>query len=329
MTSEKSDILVFSYEKVAEHSFDKHEFGVPYWGHFTWHKMPDSVIVAAYRGHRFAELWPDGSQYLIFNKETHSAGTTNRWARFFKNTSISTKRITRANGQKRTAISIYRYEYTPTKAKVLQDDTFVGDCRFKIEEDNGNIKLIPIPEKTTTKYEKDNVKYRAFNKQLREFKAVLVAQAKMGAYDDLLKLTRYTRTTLASEPSLQKLVCAALGVKNSRHFSHSDLVIAEYKLAREWLETRDNSVLRSFMPVCLMAHSSRNNYSSGDRDSIPRRINSAIAAVQKCYLRRHCVKISESDNSLSLTDESDDQDRELLPSAGLRKVQVSGEAQVC
>lgn len=316
-------VLRYTYQSLDAKNWKDNEFGFSAWG-YMWHKLDDGTIVAAYDGHRIYEVRPDNTHYLVCNFKTHGNGATNRWSRFFKDTiKFSTQRVNYANGRKQVKIS-FRYS-EPGKANTFSGSA-ISDRLFRIDENDGKLTLTPVLENKDV-YVKDNVKYRAFNKQLRNLKAVLVAQVRTGVYDKDLDRPKYDYSARYGDTvSLQQELVQLLGV-TTNYIGYGDILRHTKLLTHQWLETRSPTLLR---PLALLALYGFTSMESDLRKSLARRIHNALLSVQKAYLREHCVKIETSNNSLtSLSNDVKDQNSELLPAAGLREVQVSREVEVC
>lgn len=185
---------------------------------------------------------------------------------------------------------------------------------------DGRIQGIIEQEKVV---EKDNAKYRAFNKRLKQLKAVIHTQIAAGAYkawESLRWRSQWPQNTALRDEILA--IFAKHGNKSCYNNEHRVDILS--KIVDDWIATSDPTLPRAFAQIAFI-----NNISEakqGSHEDLRRRVTNAMKQVQINYLREHCVTIRESNNSLR---EPSDQESELQSTAGLREVQVSGEAEVC
>lgn len=323
----KDGPLYHQYSDIT-HDRDKYEFYTPNYK-FNWFKVENDVYAAVYEGNRFYELHPDGSQYLIYNPRTHTSGVTSRMQGMFRNVTLTVRKRRRANGASQMKLYYSQYEYVPgakhAQTREVASGIVMADRRIKVSAKEGKIFFEAVDDGKTVQHVKDNTKYREFNKRLKTLRATMVTQAKMGAYNIESELPRYQYYT--TDRKLKLSLKEALGqyIKPDHHNTISWKAIEDslYRFVVEWTQTSDAKLLRPIALCCFHNHTSE---SADAVDKAVRRIKSGLAFVQKQYLRRNCVTIVASNNSLS---PCDDQNSELLPSPGLREVQVPGEAQVC
>jgi len=315
----------YSYEDINRHQFHRYEFGVPR-GRFMVHKQPNGVIAASYDGNRFYEWHPDDTQYIVYNPDHHTAGVTSRYESVLRHVSISTRRQKRANGAEVVSFEFCQSQFDrdAKRYKTTNRFTVSGTCRFKVWAADDRLFAEAVATNTPTRI-KDNDKYRAFNRQLKELRAVLTAQFRTGAYSEELTYRMYNSFGKDTPETLTQALHQYVKDGATTYIGHNTVHGHLYTWVQKWIEVRPTDLLRPIVLACLHNHRSE---AKGVEDGI-RRVKNGLAYVQKRYLREHCIKISASNNSLSLSDESDDQNSELLPPSGLREVQVSGEAQVC
>lgn len=326
----KDGPLYHQYSDV-HYDADRYEFYTPNYK-FHWFKVENNVYAAVYDGNRFYELHPDGSQYLIYNSKMHTSGFTARMQGMFRNVTLTIRKMRRANGSSQMKMHYYQYEYVPgsklAQTREVTAGTVLASRRVKVGIKEGKIFFEAADESAATELVKDNAKYREFNKRLKKLRATLFTQLKLGVYAAEAPLPRHNYYSSANKlkPSIKDELAKCPGIKPDHHntISWHAIETALVKYVEEWVCTNDAKLLRPIVLCCLHNHQSE---SADPNDNALRRVKSGLLYAQKQYLRKNCVTIVPSKNSLSQRDEQgDDQDGELLEDAGLREMQVPCEA---
>lgn len=305
-------VFRYKHADLSAWTFDRYEFGYPMADYF-WHKLPDNTFVASLYGHRIYEIHPDNSQYLIYNAKTHTPAFTRRYSNFVINSEFVTRTKEQADGQRAFEITVYQTRYDPSNRKLLRTHktSAIGNRVFKLTEQNGMLTIVAELTKAREVRVRDDEKYKAFNKQLNQLRKVLIAQTRMGAYDDLVRLPKTVYDS--NIPSLGALLKLALNLSKDAYASYREIENTRQQAVMRWM-SGSPSELRLITLCSLFLHESGHHDA---RQNVALRIKSGLVAVQRTYLRTECVKIVDSNNSLSLNNESDDQDSELLEAAGL------------
>lgn len=315
-----ADKLTFDFTWASKQNYGKYEFGVPWWRECLWHKISDDEYALSYSGSRIYECHKDGSAYICFNNLT--SGVKNRWLNVTaSNLDIETQRVSKANGITTYRVTVkqrehYKLDNGRESYRFKKIGTVSAHTRIKIWD--GTQFVCEVADPVTKVATKDNTKYREFNAQLKKLRAVLSGQAKMGVYD---KFAERWSSVLNDE------LTRIMGGKT--HLYYSDTGNRMYDAALQWMETGDAELTKVIALCALRNHHSETSAKANLAENIRRRLMNGLKAVQTRYLREHCVTISHSNNSLSPSDESDDQDSVLQPPAGLREVQVPCQAEVC
>lgn len=311
------------YERLsAKLKQSEREFGCPMYRGVMWHSMPDKTIVASWCGDRFFEVHPNNDTYLIIHKG-HTCGVTNRWPDVLywigipNNIQFNVNNIKTATGVRKVEVFAFN-RVTKQQQKVTTADkvklTFTLDANSKIQ-------FAMEGCEPSVKAVKDNRKYRAFNKDLDELINILITQVRVGAYDN-------HRTSPNKYNALMDLSKTYIGEK-------IDSQVVLPMLAIKWTETKNPDLLEPVFNA-VMHSTSSTWYPHGDNPNLTYRHNDMIRRVklrkkriQQYYLQNQCVKMVDSNGTLSTEDESNDQDGQLLAHDGFREVQVSSEAEVC
>lgn len=323
------NLFAYTYDTLNKLPWGAGGFGIVRHNNIYF-KQPDGVIAATYRGHSIIEYHPDGTIYLLYNRNAHTSGVLTRWNAVAVHVTFDLKKRTRQSGQQLAALTYKQSQYTNHKLgapqyQVINTATVLGHSRFKLSKTKAGL-LTVTPDEPPHVVVKDNAKYRAFTAQLKQLKAVLTAQIKLGLYQDSADLPKISHPRFP-DVSLRSEILTYVAAPDKRYLTYYEIEKFKRDLAYKWLDKRDPALLHPFVLCCLDQHSS--DAPVGSTENILRRVMHGIAYVQRHYLRTSCVTISDPTNSSSLSNESDDQDSELLPPARLREVQVPCEAQVC
>ena len=293
----------FKYNNFIRYKFDR-EFGEPMWRNRMLHKLND-LIIMSYNGERIAEFHKDDTIVLTIPKNmTH--GVTSRMNEIFNGAEIQLRKKTRVNGITAYECSVLDlvqkkqgYGYT----QVLRDKFDVNQ-RIKVTQLPDGGLTFERADNAVPEVEKDNVKYREFNKKLKAIKTILIAQVKMGAtnLDEKVKSSRWTM--------LDESICR-------KYFDNDRYPVWQIReqkvddLIATWMEYGPQKELtEDVLRIMLSMHSSD---ASESVQNLVRRINSACKAAQGRFLRRECITILTPNNSMSLNNEHDT-NCELLPS---------------
>jgi hypothetical protein len=245
-----------SYYNMALRQYDKHEFGVPTYRGVFYHKLPNNIYVASYNGNRIMEWHPNGDIVFIFS-ENHTPSVSTRMSVLFTIYSVLKKK--NARGDIHYLVSIGT-DGNSHQVKVHN--------RLTVRVFDRTIQLIPdeIPETT-----KDNAKYRAFNKQLKELKVALAAQCMFGAYKHI-DYRGQARTRLADP-----------------YISHEAAKKKLYELSLEWIETKNPKLLEhvATFSFCISSGIAWNSPSNPEVQK--KAVLNAMRQVQLMYLRSECV----------------------------------------
>lgn len=319
----------FSRVKSLDHA--NYEFGVPWSRNTFWHDKGDSCVLS-YSGERIVEVTSGNEVYFYIPKQMSQA-VADRWAYFFESPGLRVefKKLKRTNGDQRYTVTFihlqrkpnsYDYEATPICTVEARD-------RIRMIHTNYQWTSFEASDRVQQTYVKDKKKYAEFNKHLKRLRAALIAQAKMSYFTDLL--SPHTNLGMSSREYMRQQIYRWSGQESIKHYMWvGECADIMYKAALKWIKDQDRDSLVVVGLCAIYNHTSELSRRSGkETEDAVRRVKNAMAALQKLYLQRECVTIEVSNNSLRLTDESDDQDRELLPPARLREVQVPSEAQVC
>lgn len=282
---------------------DARDFGTyVYWG-LSAHRVADDSIAIGCDLDHIADIHPDNSITIHAAKLVKQRNYLSRLSALFSARAyLDVSSTTRASGL--TIITVFA-QFDNSLGTVTQVQN-----RLRIYPD-GKLEVVdPI----LSVVDKDNQKYREFNKILKALKAVLYAKAKMGVYNSLFT-KNYWYWTLNDE---QKIRDEEFGKDSWPR--QSERVALTYQLALRWAENRDNALVDRIAKLAFLGHRSQ-------AEDMPQnalnRIKSCLTLVQQSYLRKECVTISESP---TLDLDADDPNRELQPTAGLREVPVPSEA---
>lgn len=305
------------FSEVYEHLSKPHnqrEFGLPWHRYAAWHIVSDEQIVMAYDGYRIFELNKDGNAYFVPH-ERLTIGAVRRWQDLmpsgydFRLTSRKT-----SAGVRKYRLTVFQHnKNTPKRIDFYK--------RLRVQRiDNDAVFYPDMPPAV----QKDNLRYRTFNRQIKSLESILVAQAKMGAYNDFVPPNNYQRFYFHKNmilPKLKEYIASIGGDTNVRlHYDVPDIL---RNTIDQWIDDKDVHRLQPIVLCCFLEHHSDEQHKE---TNALRRIKHGLSNVKRRFLREHCVKIGESKNPLMAPD---DQDRELLQAAGLREVQVPCEAEVC
>lgn len=327
--------LRVTYADMYNRDYDSHEFGIPWsWG-TMWHRL-EGVLVMSYDGKRIAELYPDGSLYLIMPKKgTLTNAAKRRWTSLFgTNVEISSTMKRSAVGNHEHTLSIYErvrhnsgtYDYSSIlRGKVTASDRILVDCSsdncLKRADFNGVGEAV-----------KDKTKYRTFLEKLRQMRAAITAQVKMGAYEQFHRSNTGGRYS-GRYNQIESGIRACFPEQDfGTYVQQSVSSRLMYNCVLKWIDDPSNAaLLKPIVLTCMFNHTSDLPLDAKyDAQDILRRVNSGLNLIRQTYLREHCVKIEASNNSLRPNDEStDDQNCELFSTAGLREMQIPSKAQVC
>lgn len=327
--------LHYDHAHLSSLQYSKFEFGVPHWYGTFWHRVEDNKIALSYHGHRIAEVLPDDSVRLLLpsGRANVLASVKKRWSALFTPAIEfeSTKRV-KSTGLYEHAVKAKIRGPWNTNARgypIISECAATASAALRVvvrDDETVDICNDDIIYKTA---EVDKTKQREFNATLKKIRAVINSQISMGVYDShgqtnskgTLYFSSYTIGSIFRDAAKK-----ALGMTEDQHFWYTQQGDMLYKLAQDWVTSGGPDLAKKFALVAFARHSSN----SDGHDDLKQRVVNAMKYVQTRYLQEHCVKIEVSNKPLRPSnDDSNDQDRELLPPDGLREVQVSGEAQVC
>jgi hypothetical protein len=248
------------------------EFGLWYMRGVMLHRVND-VFVFAYNGHRVIEIYPDDRCFLVVPPNGLTSGVTARWSHLSNDTSFSYTRVRRANGINEYKLT--RFKRTRPSHTYHSTGEVVGTTRFEYRLD-GTL-AVTTPQRIALK---DNVKYRAFNRQLKELRAVLVMQIKMHAR--------------AEEPSdgvsrgkaRQEILAILESDYGIQHYYHDRTA---YLLVDKWMQTQDPTFAKH---IFMLAFARCYTSATGD-EGLLRQVHNILSRAQNYYLRNHCVTIQE------------------------------------
>lgn len=319
-------------EKAYQDRPKSYEFGYCVDRNVFAHREPDGWAIA-YFGERIAEK-KDSADDLLFTIPDGgmSAAVSKRYANLLPGTTdVFSKKLKRANGLNEVQLTIQTREYDSALRayKTVCKTTVTAASRFRVIFDaTEKSKYSVVAEDNVVDVSKDNVKYRDFNAKLKKLKAVLVAQLKMGAYNDLLTDKGYWDRTSPINSTAYGLADKDI---MATYLSDKDAQAIAYKLCSDWVDKNNVTQLRNI--VAVLAYGRSSNEKRGSLEDLKRRVLNGLRDVQVAFLRKECITISEPPNSLRELNESssgsDDQDRLVQPHDGLREVQVPSKAEVC
>jgi hypothetical protein len=314
--------LNYDYTSLKTASLDSRPYGNPLFRGVMLHKESE-VFVLALNGYSVAEVHPGNTVYLILGK-TLLPSVKRVWQQLLAVHNIDVKKRRRVKGDDSHVVTLCELSRVgmTDKWKYVPVAQFEAAQRVKIDTSTRPYTFTnadPVVE-----YQKDNDKYRAFIAKCKMVKATLNAQIKMGLYDDDNVSMRRDPTEFMRDLIYEyKRFC-------ERYFTHSTCWDLATHMVHEFARTKDTSLLPKLIIIAAYCHESE---VSTDpklvRVDLSRRVNSLLKVVQHEYLRSECLTIGVSNNPLIPTKDSDDQDSQLLPTAGLRDVQVPREAEVC
>jgi hypothetical protein len=265
----------------------------------------NDVCVISYDGHRIVEIYPDDTCYLIIPPTGANSGLMYRWNDLAPNVVFDQRRMTRATGI--TDYSIRRQSLTHTRTGYKRDETGAVITNTRLRYDlNGDISIDGIAQRVAIQ---DRVKYRAFNKQLKNLKSVLFAQIKMHTH---VNDTRDWKKRSLLQQHLDTML-EGFGLTNRYNDGNA------YFMVQHWIDTQDPMFARN---IALLGYARCNTVYTGE-DGMLRQVMNILGRAQRHFLQEHCVTIREL-----VPGSTNDQQSELQPSDGLREMQVSGEAEI-
>ena len=327
--------LRHTHSHLTSLDYARYEFGVPHWYNTFWHRVEDDKVALSYGGHRVAEVLPDDSVRLLLHhsKVNVTAAVKKRWQALFDPfiQFESTKRVKSTGLYEHTVVANILGPWdTQTRRYPLEtrlDATASNAVRIVFQADG--TPLMTNDDVTHKTAEVDTAKQRLFNATLKKLRAVINGQISMGVFDSFQETDQRARKYYGSYHLTGRFRDAAreaLEIPDKHPFWNQEQGDALYRLAQDWSIVGGPDVAKKFALVAFTRHTSNKD----GNDDLKQRVVNAMKYVQTRYLQEHCVKIEVSNNPLRLSnDDSNDQNRELFPSDGLREVQVSGEAQVC
>lgn len=286
-------------------------------------KRPDGTIDFVHDNAKVAEIKPNGDRYLCLPEVVYGARVQAIWQAISGAEAITIRRVKDANGVEWTTLTFLRrvQDYKSGRWEWEKVSEAKSSSRFKVWVDSaGRPQLENASPNLVVNLDKD--RFNAYKKKIRAMQATLVAQAKVGAYPELYKVKEreaimkntFTEWRHSSEVYEQVL-------------SHVD----------SYINVPDPTKLRALMYNIIGSES--HYYETFDGAGLAKLVQRACKKFEQRFRREQCVTIaeasescttiSESKNSLSDSDDSDDQDSIVLPPNGLREVQVPREAEVC
>lgn len=276
-----------------------HQYGLPYRApkFCMWHRVRDGHWALSFDGMPIHEIIDD--RYFYMFEGPLSAATMRRMMDTFSS---------KATGS--TPTMKFRQHTMPTRSVDLT--TVVNEVTNVIKRTT-RVEMRYTPHTGVMTFRDaspqvvecvDGDKLKLVYSQLLDVKQLLLAQAKMKAFDSLEFTSRQTLYNAVIKPP------AYLSTKDIK--SRLDTLIDEF------IRTKDGSLTKGIMHHILYLR--QNGWSSRPLKTC---IESAFTDIRKRFKYRYCVTIGTSDNQLKVSDANQNQDGLVLPDAGLREVPVS------
>lgn len=298
----------FSYDRYSDRSFDKHEFGVPLWRGLMAHRFDDHVAIA-YNGNRIAELHKNGDVYFVI-PDNMTIGVTTRLNSFLDGCTISFRKKARVNGFHTYSCEIISEDRTKpygNTSRFTMRDRFDVRKRILIQQLGQDVNAhFRSADLDLPVFQKDELKYREFNKKLKRIKVVLSAQARLQIH----AINKGSRWSSITNDIADRLF------NSERYPSWGNIEDKLDEMIMQWMAINDigaqpaPQLVSDTLALMFRLHGSEANEVS---ENEVRRINNACKAIQGRYLRRECITIQTSNNSMSLNNEHDTVGQ-LLPS---------------
>lgn len=298
----------FSYDKYSNRAYDKHEFGVPLWRNMVCHRFDDHIAIS-YNGNRIAELHKNGDVYFVI-PDNMTLGVTTRLNSFLDGCTISFRKKSRVSGIHTYTCEIVSEDRTKmygSASRFMLRDRFDVRKRILVQQLNQSTNAhFKAADEEMPVVQKDETKYREFNKKLKRIKVILSAQARLQVHN-IDNRSRYSGIT---EEMSKRLF------GSDRYPSWSLIENKLDEAIMHWMAINDidgkptPQLVTDVLTMMFRLHGSESNEKS---ENEIRRINNACKGIQGRYLRRECITIQTSNNSMSLNNEYDPIS-ELLPS---------------
>lgn len=300
------------------------EFGADGYMDTIIHRDPQgsSTLIVSCRGHRIMEAFPNGDLDFIVPPNGITSAILRRWACYVPN---SYGRFMYRKNRKASGVHTYEVTYlwrNSTNDKFIQKYGVTHRLSFNFETGEFH-----TGKDKTYVVNKDNKKYREFNAKLKKVRAMLHAKFLMGAFDAHYPRSSIDRKDPKSTQGAELLRKMGLIEKDTIYVNELAAIEGVKQLISAAVTDDDLSNSIGDIHACLwhlMPY-----YRNYEAIRASRTMANVLRRVQVKFLRSECVTITGPITPESSVHGTADQDNVLLPTTGLREVQVSGEVEVC
>ncbi len=293
-----------TYEHFKQHH-DKHveQYGA-YWsrGQFL-HKCPDESFDISYYGRRITNINKDSVFTFYVDGQTVTAAVARRWA-----DALGYNVCSFGTSKKQTASGLVTTKVYLLGRNGVENQSI--ECHEKFTFDV-NTQTLSGTDAEEVVVEKDNAKYTAYNRKLKKIIAAVVAQNRFGVYNYCDGESRW-------RPQVQgvfKEACPwAYNGAGYLQRTATEVLEKANELIADYNATNSPDALKQLGVLALIITSNPIRTEQFRTSAI----RNFFRRVQVQYLRTECVTISKSiPPTEAKADDSEDQDRVVLPPAGL------------